>query len=318
VSSAFDFGRLRAFAPFAFLAVPVVGVVELGTEIVQERGAAPIEDFAGAKAIVQRDLKADDLIIFAPSWDDPVGRETFGDELITLERAAFPDVSRFPRAYEVAIRGAERPELKGWKTVREEKSGKVTVRLRENPAPVHVLTDLVSIFGSNVHVSKVDAREGSEPHEKSCEWMRGGASAGGLGAGPATPQEHFGCPNGIVGVSVLETLDYTSHRVILATPGSGSDGSGTLLRFSNVHFGQKIHGHHGLYVEQERGRTGPPVSIIFRHDGKILGRGLHLDGDGWSGFEIDTSALAGQTGDLEVLLNSSDGGRRYGFEADTR
>jgi len=44
----------------------------------------------------------------------------------------------------------------------------------------------------------------------------------------------------------------------------------------------------------------------------------HRDGDGWKGFELDTSALSGQHGELVAEVSSSGDRRQYCFEADTR
>ena len=65
------------------------------------------------------------------------------------------------------------------------------------------------------------------------------------------------------------------------------------MRFLGVHLGHTLHGHHGLYVEAERDRRGPPVTLTFRVGDAVVGSVVHHDGDGWKPFEFDTSALAG-------------------------
>jgi hypothetical protein len=303
---------------FAFVAVPLVGLVELLLHLGQVGSVVPVSDYAGAKTIITQDLKADDLVLFAPAWNDPVGRETLGNDVITLERAAFPDVSRFPRAYEVSIRGASRPETEGWKVVSERSSGKVTVRLRENPHPVHLLSDLVTLFGPDVKVSRTGGRHGGNgPDGEACGWQHGKAQTGSLGFGPAVPGDRASCEGGgLVGLTVLPALDYTARRCLEATP--VGDGASLRMHFPQVAFGHQRHGHHGIYVEAERNKTGAPVTVTFSHGGQLLGRANHRDGDGWSEFSFDTGALAGQTGDLDVEVTSSEANRKYCFEADTR
>ena len=54
----------------------------------------------------------------------------------------------------------------------------------------------------------------------------------------------------------------------------------------------------GLYVEAERGRDGAPVQLAFSVGERRLGKVTHVDGSGWSGFELPTSELKGQKGEL--------------------
>ncbi len=306
-----------------FLGVPLVGILELLLHFGQVGSPVPLADYAGAKTLITQDLKADDLVLFAPYWNDPIGRETLGNDVMTLERAAFPDVSRYPRAYEVSIRGASRPETADWKIVSERSSGKVTVRLRENPAPVHVLSDLVTLFGPDAKVTRTGGgRRDRDNHDKggdsdTCAWHTGKAQTGSLGFGPAVPGDKASCDGGgFVGLTVLPALDYTARRCLEATP--LGDGATLRIHFGQVAFGKQLHGHHGIYVEAERNKTGAPVTVTFLHDGQTLGRANHRDGDGWAAFAFDTTPLAGQTGDLDVEVTSSEANRKYCFEADTR
>jgi hypothetical protein len=117
-------------------------------------------------------------------------------------------------------------------------------------------------------------------------------------------------------VSVVADLDYVPHRCIFAPP----PGNAPLhLRFADVRFGHTLHGHHALYVEAERDKKGAPVTISFKTGGSTLGTVVHRDGEGWKPFELDTSALADQKGELDVEITSPGGDRRlYCFEADTR
>ena len=91
------------------------------------------------------------------------------------------------------------------------------------------------------------------------------------------------------------------------------------LRFLNVKMGHTLKGHHAIYVEAERDRRGPPVTITFKVGSSLLGSIVHHDGDGWKAFELDTSDLAGQRADVVAEIAAPSGDRRqYCFEASTR
>jgi hypothetical protein len=61
------------------------------------------------------------------------------------------------------------------------------------------------------------------------------------------------------------------------------------------------------------------VHLRFSVGQELVGKVRHADGQGWKGFELDTSAFAGKTADLVAEISSDAGNRRmYGFEAITR
>lgn len=301
--------KLKARAGrWAFAVVPLVGVVELLSFLVQTRPAASDADWATAREYVATHARSDDLVAFAPRWIDPVGRERFGSALATLEREARPDETRFARALEVSIRGAHLPAFKDWPREGEQRFGGVTVTTWDNPEPARVLTDLVSLV--NPQQMRV-SRGGAE-----CNFVRGNPQSGGLGFGPAIPGDRFVCGGGgFVGMSVVADLSYLPHRCIYAPPVGGAP---TRIQFQGVHFGTRLHGHHALYVEAERDRRGAPVTLTFRAGGTTLASLEHRDGDGWKGFELDTSPLAGTTGELVAEVTGEGERRMYCFEADTR
>lgn len=300
---------MRPWQRWAFAAVPAVGLIELAAHVVQTHSVAGDADWAAARGYVAAQSKAEDLVAFAPRWADPLGREHFGPGLATLEREARPDESRFPRAFEVSIRGAHLAAFEGWRRAGEQRFGGVTVTTWENPAPARVLTDLVSLVDpQRMRVSRGDG---------DCAFVHGAAQSGGLGFGPAIPGDRFVCQGGgFVGASVVADLDYVAHRCIYAPPPGGAP---LRLRFLEVRFGRTLHGHHALYVEAERDKKGAPVTITFRAGDSVVGSVVHHDGDGWKPFEFDTGNLAGQSGELVAEITAPSGDRRqYCFEADTR
>ncbi|MGH7284721.1 MAG: hypothetical protein ACRELY_24615 [Polyangiaceae bacterium] len=296
---------------WAFAAVPLVGLVELGAHVAEVRGVTPDSDWNAARDSVKAEAKPEDLIAFAPRWVDPVGREKFGKELATISREAPGDVSRFPRAFEVSIRGKHWPEFETWKKADEKHFGAVTVTTFENPGYRSTLTDLVSnLDGDHASVSRVEASGEAE-----CAWAVGVPQTGNLGFGPAIPSHRFDCGGMRIGASVVADMDYVPHRCIYVPLASSAP---VRITFKDVTFGDVLHGNHGLYVEAERGRVGAPVYISFSVGDQKIGHAEHRDGESWKGFEFSTGDLKGQKGDLVAEISSSGSRRMYCFEAITR
>jgi hypothetical protein len=161
-------------------------------------------------------------------------------------------------------------------------------------------------------VSRVDGG-----NEQECRWTQGPTTSGGLGSGPAVPGDRFACPGGgFVGVAVIFDYGNRPRRCLYSPPGGGS--SVLRVKFANVTFGGAVHGHAGLQYENERDLDGAPVTITWRAGDRALGKITHVDGDGWKGFELSTSDLQGQRGELVADVASPQNGRQFCFEADTR
>jgi hypothetical protein len=303
---------------WAFAAIPAIGLFELAAHVAQTHEVVSDDDWKAARDYVAAQAKREDLVTFAPRWVDPIGRMQFGPAVATLEREARPDETRFPRAFEVSIRGGHDPSLEGWKRTDSRRFGAVSVATLENPSAAVVLDDLVSMVnGERMQVFHTEGNQAAE-----CTFSHLGPQSGGLGAGPALAPNRFVCPgNSFVTASVAADLDYHGHRCIYAPPpGHG----GLRLRFLGVTLGHSLHGHHGLYVEAERDKRGAPVTLTFRVGDAVVGSVVHHDGDGWKPFEFDTTALAeaakanGGKADIVADIESSGDRRMYCFEADTR
>lgn len=306
------YARLRSVGPWAFVLVPALGLVELGAHLLEADWSVPDADWTGARQYVVANASPDNLVAFAPRWADPLGREHFGPTVATLAREARPDDARFPRAFEVAIRGSHVPSLAGWAKETVAHFGRVTVSTLRNPSPVRVLDDLVALVGGGSQRVRASRMDGGR--ETECSYVRGAAQTGGLGFGPAVPGDRFACPSGaFVGVSVIADLDYVPRQCIFAPPSGGA----LRVRFKDVAFGDALSGHHGLYVEAERGKTGAPVTLTFKVDSGTIGSVVHRDGEGWKSFEFSTPNLKGQAGELVVDIGSSGDRRLYCFEAVT-
>jgi hypothetical protein len=296
----------RRVARWVSLVVPAIALIELTLHIHQTHDVVPEGDWRAASTLVGKIVKDDDLIVFAPSWVDPIGRMYLGDELMTPKRVGRAEDDRFERAIQVGIRGETDPSIEQWPVLEEHDVGRITVRVYKNPHVLHVRTDLVDRLAS----ASVDEVEGGR--STGCPSILGKVMSGALGYGMAAPARRFACRQGFVGESILpEYPDYVPRRVIYASPAARND---LQIRFANVTLNTTIRGHHGIAVHQERDRNGPDVTISWRVGERVLGSFVHHDGEGWKQFEIDTADLAGQTVELVVDVACSTA-RPYGFEA---
>lgn len=304
-------------AAWLLCAVPLIGVVELALHVKQTTvDVVPDSDWTAARDAIKGDVKPDDLVIFAPFWADPIGREHFGDALAGLDREARPDETRFARAFEVGIHGDHRPELAGWKKTSEKKVGKITIGVYENPAPAKVITDLVKLLGpERATVARVE-NGGEIP----CAWQRGAGQAGGLGVpqGIAVPGDKFVCSSGgYVGLAVLHAIDHHPHLCIWATPRDNA--SAIRVKFSNVTFGQALHGHTGIqWINERTPAMNDRMLVTFSAQGRPIGQSVHRVGVGWNLFEHPTPDLAGKTTELVAEISAGGPARPFCFEADTR
>jgi hypothetical protein len=307
------FDRALRHAGWLLCAVPLVGLAELVLHVKQTTAdLVPESDWTAARDLVKAEIQPDDLVSFVPGWTDPLGRRSFGDAIATMKREGRSDEARFRRAWEVSTRGAHDESLAGWKQVKTEQAGKITVTLLENPDYTRVIDDLLDLATPDrLTVSKIDAT-GEQP----CPFQHG-ATAGGstvVPQGLLTPADKFVCPSGHVGIAVLHALDHSPHLCLYATPMQ----SATLrLKFANVTFGTGLFGHSGIQWVEERTPAPEKVSITFSAFDQLLGTHLHKVGAGWIAFELPTTDIAGKKGDLvaDVLPSSH---RQLCFEASTR
>lgn len=298
----------------ALAALPLVGVVELGLHVHEVHDAVPESDWVAAKDGIASQIAPDDLVTFAPYWSDPLGREAFGDAIMTMKRAARSDESRFARAWEVSIRGAHDETLSRWKKVSEHTYGRVTVALLENPTPSKVIDDLLDrVHPAHMAVSSVDASGVETP----CAFQHGATSGGStvVPQGLLVPANKFVCQGqGHVGVTVLHALDHHPHLCINTAPAQGA----TLrLRFAGITFGQSLVGHSGVQWVTERVPSHDRTTIAFSAFDRPLGTHTHKLGAGWVGFELPTPEIAGKKGELVADVGGSVQ-RYFCFEATTR
>jgi len=135
--------RRRAPAlPAAALALVALWEVAVAARAGRDTGSA--DDWAAAAAAVRQGHRPGDLIVFAPGWIDPVGRTALGD-LLPVKAAARMDAETYGRIWEVSIRGAAAPAVKGLQPADVRNFGDVRVRefVRE---PAVALYDFVDRF----------------------------------------------------------------------------------------------------------------------------------------------------------------------------
>lgn len=298
-----------------FVAVVAVAAVELLAHLRQVSAVVPREDFDAARALVAPEIRAEDLVLFAPAWVEPVGRQAFGDALAGIERSGRADETRFARVFEVSIRGAHRPEVAGFPVVSTRAVGGVTVTLFDNPSYKPVIDDLVA----HVHASGASVYQATGGEETACAWFQGSTQGGStvVPQGALVPAARFQCNATYVAVGVLHALDHSGRRCIWAPPFGGE--SALRIKIAAVRFGASLHGHHGMQWVDERAGRGAPVTAVYRSGDTLLGQVVHSDGQGWKGFELPTPELAGKTAPLTIDVTATSGDKRhYCFEATTR
>src|SRR5690606_15050123 len=112
---------------------------------------------------------------------------------------------------------------------------------------------------------------------------------------------------------VIEDQHYRPHRCIWAHPG---EKAATVIRFPEVTLEKTLRGYGGLSWFLERETKGTDIELEVFVDGEKLGRFEHRDGDGWTGFEFDTSKYQGTLRQVEFRVASKRSQKReFCFQA---
>jgi hypothetical protein len=139
-----------------------IAIWEIAATARATRGVPGADDWQRASDVVRTGWHQGDLIVFAPEWIDPVGREHLGD-LITLDQAGRMDADRYGTIWELSIRGAHAPETRGLAPAWRVEVGDVLVQRFER-APAVVVTDLVRAPFEGGGARVVLAEVGFAPH----------------------------------------------------------------------------------------------------------------------------------------------------------
>jgi hypothetical protein len=291
---------------YLWLLVPSLGLVELGLHVAFARRAPGMDawrELAGAAAALKR---SGEPVVVAPEWAEPLARLALGDRFFPLAELARADDRSVPRVLEIAELGARAPGLGTWRVVSETRQGPFVLRVLQNPSPLRARYRFVD----HVRPGELSVALVRDGRERSCEYTdHARATAGGLHGQVAAPSERFQCGGGelFVGVTVIDDQDYRPRRCIWAHPPA----QGALrLRFSAVPLGTRLHGFAGLSYFLFRDGVGPPITLAAASGPTPFGSVVHRDETGWSGFELSTAALAGQTADLDFEIRAEGGFRR--------
>jgi len=273
----------------------ILAVYESVNALTASRRVAGDDDWSAAAAEVRAGYQRGDLIVFAPSWSDQVGRHWLGD-LVTVEMASRADDDRYSRVWEVSIRGAESRDRVGAHLIHANDHGRVRVSLFQKATPVIVTEDFTS------HLE--DARITQAPSD---------------GRGNETPcyrdADGFRCHGTHVERRTLE-VDYQPRRGILA-PVDGT--LTTRIEYSEVDLGSRLIGYTALHDYFSRKNADGPVDFAVFIDNERVLSIKHKNDDGWRRFTIDTARFAGakHVVRFEVRADSS-AWRTFGFHAEAR
>ena len=290
-----------------WLLVPAVGLVELGAQFWVSTRAPGVSQWRGLAKSVAPLKRPGEPVVVAPEWAEPLARLAFGDDAFPLAELARADDRSVPRVLEVAEGGARADRYRPWPVLSEERHGGFTLRVLRNPE----YRAARYRFVEHVKPGELTVAVVAGGVERPCEYTdHARVTAGGLHGPVAFPSERFQCAGGdamFVGATVIDDQDYAPRRCIWAHPPQ----NGVLrLRFSAVPLGAALHGFAGLSYFIYRDGVGTPVRLEAASSGRQLGASVHRDEAGWSGFDFSTTALAGQTADVEFSLSSADATRR--------
>jgi hypothetical protein len=300
---------------FLWLLVPALGIGELALHVGFSKRAPRAPEWQALAAPVRRLKRPADLLVVAPEWAEPIARHALGDEPFPLDQLARADASSFARALEISAIGARAAETRDWRIASEEKAGRFTLRVLENPAPVVPKYRFIEhVKPETLEVSVVSGElETPCPHSD-----RAQVTAGGLHGHVTFPRERFRCPGGeasFVGITVIDDQSYLPRRCIWARPPEHGE---LRLRFRGVALGARMRAWAGLSYFLFRDGVGKPVTIAFSAAGRALGEHQHRDEWGFHSFSFATAAVAGQTSDVDVVVRAENAANRdFCFVAET-
>jgi hypothetical protein len=250
-------------------------------------------DWAAAASEVRAGFQTGDLIVFAPTWIDPIGRSHLGD-LMPVEMVARADDARYARVWELSTRGAVDPAAEGHLD-REARHGLVRLRLFTRPrAPAQVSYD----FTAHADEARITQRPGpgSEEAERPC--LRDGDA-------------EFRCASTRVERRTLE-IDYRPRRGLLI-PADGR--RATALTFDAT-LGKTLVVYGGISDYYARKSASGSVRFRVVVDGtERLATDIRNE-DGWRRMELETQAGAHQ---VRFEVSAPDPAwRSFGFHAEAR
>jgi hypothetical protein len=291
-------------AKYLWLAVPLLGLVELGESVFFSRRYPDVDEWRALASEV-RALKQDgDLVVIAPEWAEPLARNALTDALMPIADVARPDESGYRRAIEVAALANQSPLVAAWPVVSERQFGKFTLRTRSNPQfepPRFVLTDHAVPRDLSVSQRAPDGdltqcRYGTRPP----------SSSSGLLARPAFPRQRFSCgpsEGNFVGTTIIEDQHDRPRRCLWANP---TPGDTLVLNFENVPIADELYGYFGFPFFRYRDQGWAKVAVSFAVAGIPVGTHTHLPESGWQPFQLPTTQFRGSTSNVQIEIFGAD------------
>jgi hypothetical protein len=278
------------------LLLALLGLVgwEVAATLIQ-RGAAPTQnDWKAAAAAVRSERKADEPVLFAPGWVEPLGRLHLGDQL-SLEQQLLSDVDRYARIWEVSVRGARHEWLASLEPARSWDYGAVTVALFTKPAQ-KVLFD----FTAKILEARVD-RHG--PRHAQCRRQGDRFSC--------DPQQSWNW----VGPHLAE-VGHRPYRCVFAHP---VDGHVIRIAYPAVPMGGAIVGYTGIDDFENRKRADKPVTLKVYVGPRLVGVVVHQNRWAWRRFTLETKEITGQTHPVRFEVSAEAAyARSFCFSAEAR
>ncbi len=222
---------------------------------------------AAAEAVRTRHQPGD-LIAFAPSWIDPVGREHLGD-LIPIAQAARMDDARYATLWELSIRDASTPEAHGRDLVWQQTFAGVRVR-QLTRVPAQVVTDFVEAFATQRSSARAQ--------------VPGTASLRVTTKGRAVRRPAV----------ALEEVGFAPHRCVRVEPRPDET---VQITYHNAALADELVGYVGLAdVFTRRDVRDPGRLRVLIGDTELASVTFGVD-DGWVRFTADTADV-GQAADV--------------------
>jgi len=288
----------RPRLPLVLLAlVMLLAAVEVGATLVQHARVPSDADWNAAARKVRAERKPGEPVLFAPHWVAPLGRLHLGDQL-PMELQLLSDVDRYPRVFEVSIRGARHPWLEGQRATSSWQLGGVRVALYQRPTPAQVRFD----FTHNVRQAQVTRIGRDVVH---CPFR---ATDSRFACDPARGWNWVG--------SYLAEVNHQPYRCIFVNP---VDGHVMRITFPAVVLGGSLVGYTGIDDFENRKRSKEPVLLKTLVGPRQVGAIQHQNDWPWHRFTIDTHELAGQTHPVSFEVTATRAyARSFCFSAETR
>ncbi len=294
------------------LLVPGFGVAELAAHWVFSERAPEASEWRALAAPLAKLAQADDLVLVAPEWAEPLARHALGERFFPGSAVARADERSFSRAVEISALGERHESTRAWRVASEHDSGRFTLRVLQNPAPerpTYRFLDHVAPESLSVSVSGDGA-------DTPCSFDASARPvAGGLHGNLAFPAQRFRCsarPNEFVGVTIADDQNYRPRRCIWAH----THASGALrLEFRDVPLGRRIRGYGGSsFFLMRDGASAVELSVYV--GGERLGTHRHEDERGFTPYVFETGKFAGTTQSVRFEVRSV-ASREFCFTAES-